>query len=108
MTLLHDRPAAAIVASTIDLAWQLNLTTVAEGVEDDATLLALYDMHCDAVQGFGIGRPVPGDQIPDLITTIERRLPDLFTSRTRTKSPHRDGPQPREGSTQDVPVPTPR
>jgi EAL domain-containing protein (putative c-di-GMP-specific phosphodiesterase class I) len=49
-----------IVNSTIDLAHHLGLRTIAEGVEDLALLPDLEALGCDAVQGFGIGRPMPG------------------------------------------------
>ena len=47
----------AIVSSTIALAHALNQQVVAEGVEDQATLLALRDLGCDFAQGFHLGRP---------------------------------------------------
>lgn len=53
------------------------LRDVAEGVEDDETLLALRGMGCDAAQGFGIGRPAPADALPGLVEAIERRLPGV-------------------------------
>ena len=73
-----DEPAsAAIVRSTIELARVLGLSVVAEGVEDDETMVALVRMHCYAAQGFGLGRPVPAGQIPELIRRIERRMPEI-------------------------------
>ena len=75
--LLVDTSRATIVRSTIDLARSLNLHVLAEGVEDDRTLLALQEMRCDAAQGFGLGRPVPADQLPALVLAIEARIPAL-------------------------------
>ena len=69
-----DPTSAAIVDSTIKLARALHFEVVAEGVEDDATLLALAEMKCAAAQGFNIGSPVAGAQLPELITRIEARL----------------------------------
>ena len=74
---VDDQASAAIVRSTIELAHALGLSVVAEGVEDDETLRALVRMDCYAAQGFGIGRPVPAGQIPELIARIERRLPEI-------------------------------
>jgi EAL domain-containing protein (putative c-di-GMP-specific phosphodiesterase class I) len=48
----------AIVRSTIDLARNLGLTVVAEGVEDEATWLRLIDLHCDAAQGYYLAVPL--------------------------------------------------
>lgn len=76
--LLTDPVSEAIVRATIELAEALHLDVVAEGVEDDRTFLRLRDLHCYSAQGFGLGRPVPADQVPALVTTIERRLPTLL------------------------------
>jgi EAL domain-containing protein (putative c-di-GMP-specific phosphodiesterase class I) len=63
-----------IVRSTIDLARTLGLTVVAEGVEDEQTLLALKDLRCDHAQGFHLGRPVPAADIPAAVAAIDARL----------------------------------
>jgi len=76
--LIDDAANAAIVRSTIELARVLRLDVVAEGVEDDATLLTLRDMDCFAAQGFGLGRPVAGELLPELVRRIEGRLPALL------------------------------
>jgi diguanylate cyclase (GGDEF)-like protein len=48
---------STIVHATIELAHALGLTVVAEGVETEAELAALRNAHCDAAQGFLLGRP---------------------------------------------------
>ena len=74
---LDDAASAAIVRSTIELARHLGLSVIAEGVEDDETLMALRDMHCYGAQGFGLGRPTPADAFLPLITAINDRIPAL-------------------------------
>jgi diguanylate cyclase (GGDEF)-like protein len=54
----HNSDDAVIVRSTIDLAHNLGLTVVAEGVEDDATLDRLRALGCDRVQGYLMARPL--------------------------------------------------
>ena len=49
----------AIVRSIIDLANNLDLEVVAEGVEDPTTLAHLADLGCDLVQGYYVARPMP-------------------------------------------------
>jgi diguanylate cyclase (GGDEF)-like protein/PAS domain S-box-containing protein len=49
----------AIVRSTADLAHNLGLTVVAEGVEDQWTLDLLSSFGCDQAQGYHIARPMP-------------------------------------------------
>lgn len=55
--------AASIVTSTLQLAHALELTLVAEGAEDQATVDALTDLGCDVVQGFHLSRPLPPEQL---------------------------------------------
>jgi EAL domain-containing protein (putative c-di-GMP-specific phosphodiesterase class I) len=50
---------ATIVRSTIDLARNLGLQVVAEGVETEAALSALIGLGCDQAQGYYLSRPVP-------------------------------------------------
>ena len=76
--LLTDEVSDAIVRSTIELAAALHLDVVAEGVEDDDTFLRLRDLRCASAQGFGLGRPVPGELVPGLVARIEGRLPAVL------------------------------
>jgi EAL domain-containing protein (putative c-di-GMP-specific phosphodiesterase class I) len=50
----------AIVRSTAELAHNLGLSAVAEGVEDQWTLDLLGTFGCDQAQGYHIARPMPG------------------------------------------------
>ena len=52
---------AMIVRSTIDLADNLGLTVVAEGVETAAIQDRLRALACDEAQGYHIARPLPVD-----------------------------------------------
>jgi predicted signal transduction protein with EAL and GGDEF domain len=56
-----------IVRSIIDLAHNLGILVVAEGVEDAATLDALAGMNCDIAQGFHISRPLPAHELADFL-----------------------------------------
>ncbi len=67
---LHDDPQAlAVTRFSIELAHGLGLTTVAEGVEDAATLDTLRGLRCDLVQGYHLARPMAEE---DLVTWLER------------------------------------
>ena len=81
-----DDASAAIVRSTIELARVLHFDVVAEGVEDDTTLLRLRDMECYAAQGYGLGRPVEAPLLPDLIRAIEERLPGVLGTPTLSRA----------------------
>jgi diguanylate cyclase (GGDEF)-like protein len=54
-----------IVRSTIDLAHNLGLKVVAEGVESDDVQARLMAMGCDAVQGSFIHPPAPAAEVRD-------------------------------------------
>ncbi|HZQ74966.1 MAG TPA: GGDEF domain-containing phosphodiesterase [Burkholderiales bacterium] len=51
---------AKIVRSLVELAHNLELTVVAEGVENAEIQSALAHLGCDRVQGYHIGKPIPG------------------------------------------------
>ena len=58
----NSEDSRKIVASTIKLAHELGLLTVAEGIEDLQTMHLLRDAGCDLAQGYYIARPMPGAQ----------------------------------------------
>ena len=60
-----------LVAAIIDLAHNLGLRTVAEGIERPTQLARLRDMHCDLGQGFHVGKPMPPEDVVDLLA-LER------------------------------------
>ena len=55
--LLDDEVNRQVVEAIIGVAKQFDIKTVAEGVEDEATLEALTAMGADYAQGYWIGRP---------------------------------------------------
>jgi EAL domain-containing protein (putative c-di-GMP-specific phosphodiesterase class I) len=64
---------AAIVRSTIDLAHNLELEVVAEGVEDEATLEELARYGCDFAQGYFIGRPCDAGAFRSAVADFQGR-----------------------------------
>jgi EAL domain-containing protein (putative c-di-GMP-specific phosphodiesterase class I) len=59
---------AVIVRSTIDLAHNLGLTVVAEGVEDEAALDMLVEYGCDSAQGYLFSGARPADELTAWLT----------------------------------------
>ena len=53
---------AKIVTATVELAHNLGLSVVAEGVENLPTWQLLAQLHCDEAQGHLIARPMPAEQ----------------------------------------------
>jgi len=58
-----------IVRSTIDLAHDLGLVVVAEGIEDQAAWNALSALGCDQAQGYFIARPMSADALTAWLRT---------------------------------------
>jgi diguanylate cyclase (GGDEF)-like protein len=69
LNMTGDADDAAIVRSTIELAHNLGLQLVAEGVEDQETLELLATLGCDLVQGYHLARPMPPDDLVRLQRT---------------------------------------
>jgi len=61
MTMMDDDDSAAIVRSTIDLAHNLGLEVVAEGVSSAEISGVLDRLRCDAAQGFYFSGPIAAD-----------------------------------------------
>jgi diguanylate cyclase (GGDEF)-like protein/PAS domain S-box-containing protein len=61
---------AVIVRSTIDLAHNLGLEVVAEGVETEQAAAHLAALGCDTLQGFLLSRPVPAARLAGLIAAL--------------------------------------
>lgn len=67
-----NKSDAVLVCSTIDLAHQLDLKVVAEGVEDEECLEFLRDVGCDMAQGYLIGKPMPREAMLDSLDMTRR------------------------------------
>jgi diguanylate cyclase (GGDEF)-like protein len=63
-----DQPAGRIVVSAIaGMAHELGLTVVAEGVETETQRDQTIAAGCDFAQGYYVARPMPADDIHDLL-----------------------------------------
>lgn len=69
----QDKALKAIFDASLSLARQLDIKTVAEGVEDRADWNFLRAAKCDLAQGYFIGRPMPGELVPEWISDWEDR-----------------------------------
>jgi EAL domain-containing protein (putative c-di-GMP-specific phosphodiesterase class I) len=66
--LTHENGDHAIVRSIVELAANLGLTVVAEGVEDGQTLEELARLGCDEAQGYFISPPLPAAELSAWLT----------------------------------------
>ena len=64
MTVSHD--SRTIVKAIVDLARNMEMATVAEGVDSEEKALMLEEMNVDALQGFLIARSMPVEKVPRL------------------------------------------
>ncbi len=84
MNMESDLQDAKIVRSTVDLAHNLGLTVVAEGVESAKSWKLLDSLSCDEVQGYFIAKPMPGAQFANWVKqwvppdTTHEHLPSEF------------------------------
>jgi EAL domain-containing protein (putative c-di-GMP-specific phosphodiesterase class I) len=63
----HDPKDAAITANLVNLAHALGLVAVAEGIESEPQLTSLKSCGCDLGQGFLFARPMPADELSELL-----------------------------------------
>jgi diguanylate cyclase (GGDEF)-like protein/PAS domain S-box-containing protein len=72
-----DKNDYTIVRSTIELAHDLGLRVIAEGVEDQATWDLLVELGCDLAQGYHMSRPLPAGELPRWLAQepAQRALP---------------------------------
>jgi diguanylate cyclase (GGDEF)-like protein len=78
--ILDDPRSEAIVRSTIDLARNLGLTVVAEGVETEAVLRHLTELGCDTAQGYFIARPQSPEQLAAMMDGGSESRPSSSTA----------------------------
>ncbi|MGR3541302.1 MAG: putative bifunctional diguanylate cyclase/phosphodiesterase [Hasllibacter sp.] len=73
----RDEEQRRMVGAILDMAARLGLETLAEGVETEAEHAVLAQLGCGAVQGFGIGRPMPPEELPAWAARREAALPEI-------------------------------
>ena len=69
----QDHNDALLVRSTVELAHQLGLQVVAEGIEEAECLAFLRAIGCDYAQGYFIGKPMAGDELVETIARASRQ-----------------------------------
>jgi EAL domain-containing protein (putative c-di-GMP-specific phosphodiesterase class I) len=65
-----DDPGVRVILEAIlGMCKNLGLATIGEGVETQEQLALLRDRGCSEIQGYLLGRPMPGEQVQDFIRT---------------------------------------
>ncbi|TCS41336.1 bifunctional diguanylate cyclase/phosphodiesterase [Reinekea marinisedimentorum] len=69
-----DEDSRGIVKAVIAMAKSLNLRITAEGLETASQVEQLREYGCDNLQGYYLARPMPAEQLSEMMI----RLPELF------------------------------
>ncbi|WIM93296.1 EAL domain-containing protein [Actinoplanes oblitus] len=72
-----SRADEVLVRTAITLGHNLGLSVVAEGVEDEAAVVALRALGCDIAQGYHYARPMPPGEFDNWLTTYTESLSAL-------------------------------
>ena len=67
LNLPMDSADASIASAVINLARNMQLSSVAEGVENQGQMDFLRSQDCERIQGFLFSRPIPPDQMTALL-----------------------------------------
>jgi len=62
-----DADDRAIATAVVTLGHSLEMQVIAEGVETAKQIEILRAMGCDEIQGFYLGRPIPPDELTELL-----------------------------------------
>ena len=73
--LLVDEGSLAIVRAIAGLGISFGMTTTAEGVETEEQMRCLNLEGCVEVQGYLYSRPVPADDVANLLASLETKAP---------------------------------
>lgn len=80
-----DAESAAIVRTIIDLAHNLRLRVLAEGVETEEQRGFLRQNHCDEVQGYLFSKPLPAQELAELLR-LEKPLLEYESSQEEPRT----------------------
>ena len=71
-----------MIKMILDIAGNMNIPVIAEGVEDKTELKILKEMGCNIVQGFYFSRPIPAEEFEKLLNKTFKKT---YRTLTRTK-----------------------
>ncbi|MDJ0880548.1 MAG: EAL domain-containing protein [Gammaproteobacteria bacterium] len=71
---IKDADKTCIIKAIVAMAKELSLDVIIEGVENEQQLDYISSIGCNIVQGFLLGRPLPANEISDLINTDSEEL----------------------------------
>jgi EAL domain-containing protein (putative c-di-GMP-specific phosphodiesterase class I) len=73
--MFKSKDCGVIVNAIIDLAHNLGLKVIAEGVEDVQTWNGLLERHCDFAQGYYMGKAMPANEFDEWLKEWRSKTP---------------------------------
>lgn len=70
----NDKKNSGIVKAIVDMATNLELTTIAEGVENIEQLKFLEDVGCKEIQGYFISKPIKSSEVISFVDQYHSQL----------------------------------
>jgi EAL domain-containing protein (putative c-di-GMP-specific phosphodiesterase class I) len=104
MHMTEDQADSTIVRTTIDMARNLGLHVVAEGVESQEILDLLALFGCNLAQGYHISRPLPVDTLAGFLTDSGLLVARLAPRIPEVARPPLATPDPARGLTSSRPL----
>ncbi|MDX1734995.1 MAG: EAL domain-containing protein [Halioglobus sp.] len=91
-----DPKALQLNHAAIAMAHALNIRVVAEGIETQAQHALLRDLDCDVAQGYYFGRPVPAEQMTEVLQAQRQQSRSQTVVDISEHGRPANKPQPRE------------
>jgi diguanylate cyclase (GGDEF)-like protein/PAS domain S-box-containing protein len=66
---ISTKENATIAKAIVSLAQSFGLKTIAEGVESESQKDIMREIGCDFIQGYLLGRPIPPEEVPQLLSS---------------------------------------
>jgi PAS domain S-box-containing protein len=79
-SMTENRDSRKIVAGVVGLGQSLGLRTVAEGIETREQAETMLWLGCDLGQGWYYGRPLPADELSEVVETPRQKLSSASSS----------------------------
>ena len=70
MPIVRSQQQRRLVASIIEIGHVLGISVVAEGVETQEHVSVLASLGCDFLQGYGLAKPMPADDLEALLPSV--------------------------------------
>ncbi|MEH7096627.1 putative bifunctional diguanylate cyclase/phosphodiesterase [Neobacillus vireti] len=77
-SLMKNKKHIGVISPIIQMAHNLGLQVIIEGIEEQAQFFEWAGLGCDLIQGYFISRPIPFEELTHSIIEIERRIAEGY------------------------------